>query len=128
KFPALVPAPLFRSDDPEAEPTAWGSTGIFDEIREHDVMLHNPYQSFGAVTDFLKAAARDPNVVAIKQTLYRIGRDSPLIPSLIEARDEDTQVAVLMEVKARFDEENNILWAHELEEHGVHVAYGLAGL
>ena len=91
-------------------------------------MVHHPYQSFGAVTDFLSAAARDPDVVAIKQTLYRIGKDSPLIPALIEARDDDTQVAVLMEVKARFDEENNIAWAQELEHHGVHVAYGLAGL
>jgi len=128
KHPPLIPAPLFRLADPEAEPTAWGSADIFATIRNHDIMIHHPYQSFGVVTDFLQAAARDSNVVAIKQTLYRIGRDSPLIPSLIEARDEDTQVAVLMEVKARFDEENNILWAHELEEHGVHVAYGLAGL
>ena len=128
KHSPLVPAPLFRHDDLEAEPTAWGSADIFASIRNHDILIHHPYQSFGVVTDFLQAAARDPNVVAIKQTLYRIGRDSPLIPSLIEARDEDTQVAVLMEVKARFDEENNILWAHELEEHGVHVAYGLAGL
>jgi polyphosphate kinase len=128
KFPALVPAPLFRPDDPDSESTAWGSADIFAAIRERDILIHHPYQSFGIVTDFLKAAARDSNVVAIKQTLYRIGRDSPLIPALVEARDEDTQVAVLMEVKARFDEENNILWAHELEHHGVHVAYGLAGL
>jgi polyphosphate kinase len=111
-----------------AEAAAWGGTDVFAVLRERDVLVHHPYQSFGAVTDFLKAASTDPNVVAIKQTLYRIGRDSPLIPALIEARDDDTQVAVLVELKARFDEENNITWAQQLEEHGVHVAYGVAGL
>ncbi len=101
---------------------------IFAILRERDVLVHHPYQTFNAVTDFLRAAATDPDVVAIKQTLYRIGRDSPLIPALIEARDDDTQVAVLVELKARFDEENNITWAQQLEQHGVHVAYGVAGL
>jgi polyphosphate kinase len=101
---------------------------VFAFIRERDVLIHHPYQSFGAVVDVMEAASTDPNVVAIKQTLYRIGKDSPLIPSLIEARDDDTQVAVLVELRARFDEENNITWAEELERHGVHVAYGLAGL
>jgi polyphosphate kinase len=126
-----VPAALGRLDDrrnAEDEAFNWGTRDIFAAIRERDILLHHPYQSFGIVTDFLRTAARDPDVVAIKQTLYRIGKDSPLIPSLIEARDEDTQVAVLMEVKARFDEENNIAWAQQLEHHGVHVAYGLAGL
>jgi polyphosphate kinase len=84
--------------------------------------------SFNGVVDFVRAASVDPDVVAIKQTLYRVGKDSPLIPALIEARDEDTQVAVLVELKARFDEENNISWAQTLEKYGVHVAYGLAGL
>ena len=101
---------------------------IFSLLRKRDVLVHHPYQTFGAVVDFVRAASVDPDVVAIKQTLYRIGKDSPLIPALIEARDDDTQVAVLVELKARFDEENNISWAEQLERHGVHVAYGLTGL
>lgn len=110
------------------EEGAWGVPDIFAAIRERDVLVHHPYQSFSIFTDFLKAASTDSDVVAIKQTLYRIGKDSPLIPALIEARDDDTQVAVLVELKARFDEENNITWAEQLEHHGVHVAYGIAGL
>lgn len=101
---------------------------IFALLRDHDVLLHLPYQSFNIVADFVRAASVDKDVVAIKQTLYRLGKDSPLIPALIAARDDDTQVAVLVELKARFDEENNISWAQTLETHGVHVAYGLVGL
>ncbi len=124
KDPPFTPAPVpGLSSTPGQEPE-----DIFALIRERDVLIRHPYQSFGAVADFLRAAAVDPNVVAIKQTLYRIGRDSPLIPLLVDARDDDTQVAVLVELKARFDEENNITWAEQLERHGVHVAYGLAGL
>jgi polyphosphate kinase len=109
-------------------PGAENAPDIFTVIRENDVLLHLPYQSFAGVVDFVQAASKDPDVVAIKQTLYRVGKNSPLIPALIEARDDDTQVAVLVELKARFDEENNIEWAQTLEAHGVHVAYGLAGL
>lgn len=101
---------------------------IFARLRERDILMHHPYQSFSIFADFLRHVSRDKHVVAIKQTLYRIGRDSPLVPSLIEARDDDTQVAVLVEVKARFDEENNISLAGKLEEQGVHVAYGVHGL
>ncbi len=131
KLPPFAPAVLARAmgTDPAAgAPNAWGGADIFAVLRERDVLVHHPYQTFGAVADFLRAAAADPDVVAIKQTLYRIGKDSPLIPALIEARDDDTQVAVLVELKARFDEENNISWAQQLEQHGVHVAYGVAGL
>ncbi len=125
KDPPFLPAPVpdFLVAAPDLE-----APDIFAVLRDHDVLVHHPYQSFGAVVDFVRAASTDPNVVAIKQTLYRLGKDSPLIPALIEARDDDTQVAVMVELKARFDEENNITWAEELERHGVHVAYGLTGL
>ena len=127
--PLLIPTQLGIGDiDENVERTYWGTGDIFARIRESDVMAHHPYQSFGAVTEFLRNAARDLNVVAIKQTLYRLGKSSPIIPELVVARDDDTQIAVLMEVKARFDEENNIALAHELETAGVHVAYGLPGL
>jgi polyphosphate kinase len=101
---------------------------IFSVLRERDLIVHHPYQSFSIVAEFLRRASLDRDVVAIKQTLYRIGSDSPLVPSLIEARDDDTQVAVLVELKARFDEENNITLAQRLEHSGVHVAYGVHGL
>jgi polyphosphate kinase len=127
--PDLKDAPLSPATlGGDSELGAWGVPDIFAAIREQDILVHHPYQSFSIFTDFLKAASTDAGVVAIKQTLYRIGRDSPLIPALIEARDDDTQVAVLVELKARFDEENNISWAEQLDHHGVHVSYGIAGL
>jgi len=119
KDPPYHPAPFPLDEEGE---------DIFTAISHHDILLHQPYDSFNPVVQFIEAAVKDPNVLAIKQTLYRIGKESPLIPLFIEAAEEGKQVAVLVELKARFDEENNIEWAKKLERAGVHVVYGLVGL
>ena len=119
KFPAFEPVNL----SPLREPSR-----IFDTLRTQDVMLHHPYDSFAPVVDFVAEAARDPQVFAIKQTLYRTSGDSAIVRALIEASRNGKQVTALVELKARFDEANNIQWAKQLEEAGVHVVYGVLGM
>jgi polyphosphate kinase len=119
KYPPLVPRVVWNRSEAEE---------IFELIRHRDHMLHHPFDSFGSVEALLSTAIRDSSVVAIKMTLYRIGYDSPLVDLLVEAAEAGKQVAVLVELKARFDERNNIVWANRLEEAGVHVVYGLVNL
>lgn len=122
KYPPFVPSvPSVLEYETEED-------DVFSVMRRRDVMLHHPFNSFQPVVDFLKTGAEDENVLAIKTTLYRVGRNSPVVKALVDAMENEKQVAALVELKARFDEESNIEWARALERQGVHVVYGLIGL
>ena len=121
RFPAASPQPVW-------ELLLYRKEELWSVVKKHNIMMHHPYETFAAVDDFIYLAAKDPDVLAIKQTLYRVGTQSAIIDALAEAAENGKEVTVLMEVKARFDEENNIHKARKLEEAGCHVIYGVAGL
>ena len=126
----LIKRPDLKFDDftPYTPPILRNPENIFQTLRRQDIFLHHPYESFEPVIDFIQTAAKDHRVFAIKQTLYRTSGDSPIVQALMEASQKGKQVTVLVELKARFDEMNNIQWARQLEEVGVHVVYGILGL
>jgi polyphosphate kinase len=124
ELPELKDATL----QPYLPPILRSGESIFKVLQRQDVLLHHPYDGFAPVVEFVETAAEDPDVLAIKQTLYRVGPNPPIVRALMRARENGKQVAVLVELKARFDEESNIEWARALERAGVHVAYGLIGL
>lgn len=129
KFSSLESYDRLRDEPLYPQPVAdFIERDIFEVIREKDVLVHHPYQSFDCVVRYVRTAANDPQVLAIKQTLYRVSGNSPIVAALIQAAENGKQVTVLVELKARFDEENNIIWAKKLEKAGCHVIYGLVGL
>src|SRR5215510_2352510 len=134
----LVPSLVYTVDSPDLKDAPFlpavphalmkKTEDVFAVLRRQDVLLYQPYNSFMPVVDFVSTAARDPQVLAIKQTLYRVGENSPIVEALMETRENHKQVTVLIELKARFDEEHNIAWSRALEQAGVHVVYGVLGL
>ncbi len=118
----------YEPHKPQLVPEIMPGENIFESIQKKDILLHHPYQTFGPVIEFIRQAASDEQVLAIKMTLYRVSGNSPIIASLAQAAENGKQVTVLVELKARFDEENNIVWAKKLEQAGCHVIYGIVGL
>jgi polyphosphate kinase len=118
------PSLRFKPHVPYAPEALLHPTSLFEAIRQRDILVHHPYDSFRSVEEFISSAATDPEVIGIKQTMYRVGKESPLVESLLDAADQGKQVAAMVELKARFDESNNLVWARALERAGVHVTYG----